>query len=78
MFIARYILACTDPYLGLMWSDQRDQSIYGIEGTCRTCPSTKYDTSTKASVHASYILRCMSPQLSQMLSYFKDKDVHGI
>ena len=64
VFIAPSILACTDPYLGLIGSDQRDQSIYGIEGTCQTCLSTKYDKSTKASAHASPILTCMSPQLT--------------
>ena len=37
---AHYFLACLGLYLSQIWSDQRDQSIFGIRRTCQTCVST--------------------------------------
>ena len=62
---AHYILACTDPYLAQIWSDQRYQGIDGIRGpgTCRTYMRVLCDPCTQASLHACYILACTDPYL---------------
>ena len=70
---ACYVLACTGPYCGQIWLDQKDQGIYGIRRTKRTCLRTQCYPSTQLSVHAHYVPACTEPYLGQIMSDFKEK-----
>ena len=78
---AHYFLACLGPYLSQIGSNQRDQGIYGIGGTCWSwlqwlCMCTQ--ACMHASMHARYFLACLGPYLSQIGSDRKDRDIYGI
>ena len=75
---AHYFLACLGPYFSQINSEQRDQSIYRIKRTWRTCLSTKFDLTTQVCMYARDVLVCTGPYLSQFRSDLKDRDIYGI